>query len=277
MTPTIDRFTTEVSDFTLRGLEGLNEEYVPPPLGQFTPDGSWQHAYAMYLLIPHASIHVGAFSLVRKPGGSADFTLSVHTQRRGNSGYSQFQLAHMECKQDTLATPISWTFETKMALKPDDPPYLQSGRKRSVSVRDGVMRIQDKLHTTQTPLNGPYGNEWSMLEAVQRLPLGKTQPIHYTLIDEYDTPQSNHTLAFRDKVTVPFKNGPLQLTSYCDLGSAVIPTTYWVDEHSRLLFVCSGLQVYALNATNGQAGYCPPRYSLPTSDDEQEHLPEPQQ
>ncbi len=261
MTAGVDRFSTEVSDFSLSGLKGLTDEYIPPPLGKFTPDGSWNQAYAMYVLVPHGARRVGEFTLVRQAKGSSGFTLGVHTRRFSVSGFSQFQRAELQCKNDALGSPVAWLFDTKLAQKASDPPYLQSGRRRTGAVRDGVLMIGDNFRTARTPLEGAWGNEWTMLEAVQRLLREKTPAIHYTLIDEYDTPQPSHTLAYRDEVTISLKEGPLRLHSYCDLGRAVIPTTYWVDEHNRLVFVCTGLQVYALSAANGQTGYCPPHYS----------------
>jgi hypothetical protein len=260
MTPEVESFAAEVSDFSLRGLKGLIDEYVPPPLGDFTPDGSWTHAYAMYVLIPRAARQVGEVSLTRKAQGSNGFTLDVHTRRNSVSGYSQFQRAEIQCKSDALASPVSWQFDTKLAMNASDPPYLESGRARTGAVRDGVLMIRDNIRTARSPLPGAYGNEWTLLEAVQRLPREKTPTMHYTLINEYDTPQPGHSLRYRDQLTVPLKSGPLKLHSYCDIGRAVIPTTYWVDEHNRLVFVCTGLQVYALNAANGRTGHCPPLY-----------------
>jgi len=260
MTPEVESFSAEVSDFSLRGLKGLTTEYTPPPIGKFNPEGSWRLSYAMYVLVPRGAQMKGEVTLVRKPKGSGGFTLVVHTRRTSVSGYSQFEHAEMQCRKDALASPVSWLFDTKLAQKPDDPPYLQSGRRRAGMVRDGVLMIRDNIRASRTPLPGAYGNEWTMLEAVQRLPREKTPTMHYTLIDEYDTPQPGHTLEYRDQVTVPLKSGPLQLLSYCDIGRAVIPTTYWVDEHNRLVFVCTGLQVYALNAANGKTGHCPPLY-----------------
>ena len=260
MTSEVESFATEVSDFSLRGLEGLTTEYVPPPLGQFNPEGSWSHSYSMYVLIPRAAIMVGEFTLVRRPEGPDGFTLNVQTRRFSVSGFSQFQRAEIHCKSDALASPVSWQFDTKLAMNASDPPYLESGRARSGAVRDGVLMIRDNIRTARSPLPGAYGNEWTMLEAVQRLHREKTPTMDYTLIDEYDMPQPGHNLRYQDQLTVPLKNGPLKLHSYCDIGRAVIPTTYWVDEHNRLVFVCTGLQVYALNAADGQPGHCPSRY-----------------
>ena len=184
----------------------------------------------------------------------------------GNSGFSLFQRAEIQCNLDALATPLSWFFDTKLAREANDPPYLQSGSKRSASVRNGVMMVGGRLRTTSMVLKGAYSNEWTLLEAVQRLTGENTQNIHFTLIDEFDTPQPAHTLTFRDKVNVPLKSGPAILTGYCDLGTAVVPTTYWVDENHRLIFVCSGLTVYALNMTNGHPGQCPDRFSSSASE-----------
>lgn len=260
MTKATVTISDALSDFALSGVKGLTNEYVPPPFERFDPDGSWTQTYAMYVLIPRESIRVGEFTLVRQPQGSNTFTLGVYPRRLSVSGFSQFERAELHCRSDALASPVTWVFDSKLARKASDPPYLQSGRRFTGMVRNGVLMIRDNIRTTRTPLHGAYGSEWTLLEAVQRLPRQHTRTLSYTLIKQFATPEPFHTLAYRDLVTIDLKDGPLKLHSYCDIGSGVIPTTYWVDEHNRLVFVCSGLQVYALTAVNGLTGQCPQRY-----------------
>ena len=214
----------------------------------------------MFLLQPDNVRKVGEFSLERSSKGSRQFMLKVLTQRVGNSGYSQFQHAELNCHADMLATPESWVFNTKMALTPNGKPYLLSGRRHSASVSNGILAIRDNLRVSKYPLPGLYSNEWTLLEAVQRLPGQTMKPIDYTLIDEYDTPQPNHRLAYRTQVHLDMQSGSETLTAYYDLGRAVVPTVYWVDKHGRLIFVCTGLQIYALTATNGVSGQLPHQY-----------------
>lgn len=260
MTPKPDIFAEEVSDFALRGLKGLTMEYVPPSVGEFDPRRSWTQSYAMYWLIPRGAIKVGEVTLIRRTKGSSGFVLGVHPRRFSVSGFSQFVRAELHCKNNALASPVSWIFDSKLARNVHDRPYLQSGRRSTGIVRDGVLMVRDNFRTARTPLSGAYGSEWAIMEAVQRLPREHTPTMHYTLIKQFGTPEPSHSLGYRDQVTIPLKDGPLKLHSYCDIGTAVIPTTYWVDEHGRLVFVCTGLQVYALNATNGRNGHCPPRF-----------------
>ncbi|MGC8541781.1 MAG: hypothetical protein ACP5QA_14305 [Phycisphaerae bacterium] len=247
-------------DFSLRKVAGLLEHYTPPPVAGFAPAGNWKHEYTMYLLDPQVSIKSGAFTLERFLKGTQHFAMTVQMRAFGISGFSLFQHAVLQCRTDTLAAPVSWEFETKMSRRPGDKPYLLTGRHRSAKVSDGYLMIRDKLATSRTMIHGPYSNEWTLLEAVQRLPGESMKQIHYTLIDEYDTPQPDHSLAFRTRAKMSVANGPLHLVGYYDLGRAVIPTVYWVDQHGRLIFVCTGLVVYALAATNGQSGICPERY-----------------
>ncbi len=247
-------------DFSLRKVSGLIEHYQPPPMAGYDPAGNWKQEYTVFLLNPWMSIKSGYFSLERSLQGSHGFTLEVHLRSFGISGFSLFQHAMLKCRADRLATPLSWQFDTKMARRASDRPYLQTGRSRSADVRDGYLVLRDTLRTSKIPLQGPYSNEWTLLEAVQRLPGESMKATPYTLIDEYDTPQPDHTLAFRARVHLETADGPLHLIGYYDLGRAVIPTVYWVDQHGRLIFVCTGLVVYALSATNGKPGRCPPRY-----------------
>lgn len=255
------RIESQVSqDFSLRKVAGLLEHYTPPPVAGFAAAGNWKQEYSMFLLDPMVSINSGAFSIERSLKGTQHFAMTVQMRTYGISGFSLFQHAVLQCRTDMLAAPVSWEFETKMARRPGDKPYLLSGRHRSAKVSDGYLMIRDKLRTSKTMIHGPYSNEWTLLEAVQRLPGQAMKKIHYTLIDEYDTPQPDHNLEFRTRAKISVANGPLHLVGYYDLGRAVIPTVYWVDQHGRLIFVCTGLVVYALAATNGQSGICPERY-----------------
>jgi hypothetical protein len=248
-------------DFSLRKMAYLLGDYELPPIGHFDPAGKWRQSYAMFVSEGPAATKVGEVSLERAPKGEQNFTLTVRTRRFGNSGFSQFEQAELQCRTDALATPTSWTFDTKMARDGGDEPYLESGNRRNAAVVNGALAVRDKWRTAKTEFDGPYSNEWTLLEAVQRLPGEQTRGLDFTLIEDYDTPQPGHRLAYRGNAKVKLRSGPEQLTGYFDLGRALVPTTYWVDEHHRLLFVCSGLMVYALSATDGQAGHCPDRYT----------------
>jgi hypothetical protein len=186
--------------------------------------------------------------------------LTVQYRSLGISGISLFEHSILYCRADTLASPVSWQFATKMARHAAEKPYLRSGWQRSANVTNGVLAVSNKSHTRKTMIHGLYSNEWTLLEAVQRLPGESMKPIDYTLIDEYDTVEPGHNLAFYTRAHVKFRNGPMVLTAYRDLGRAVIPTVYWVDPHGRLIFVCTGLVAYALAATNGHHGECPLQY-----------------
>ena len=59
MTTEVENFATQVSDFSLRGLEGLTTEYIPPPIGRFNPEGSWRLSYAMFVLVPRGAQQKG--------------------------------------------------------------------------------------------------------------------------------------------------------------------------------------------------------------------------
>lgn len=251
---------TFAGDFSLRKVVNLLPRYAPPPPGNFEAVSAWTQHYVLYLL--QAATHiVGDLSLKRTPKGKSDFTLDVAIRRNGNSGYSQFEQAELQCTTDNLATPSAWIFDTKMAKKATDPAYLQSGRRRTATVTGSTLSIRDGFHFRKDSIKGAYANEWGLMEAVQRLPGDKTSPLAFTLVDDFDEPEPGHTLVFHTQEQVEFKTGPALLTSYLGVGPGIVPTVYWVDEHHRLIFVCTGLKVYALDTTNGHSVQCPPHYA----------------
>lgn len=251
-------------DFPLRKVANLLPSYASPPAGSFDPFGSWEQSYAMYVLTG-SPLQLGRFAMKRTPKGPLGFELDMVIQRRAESGFSHFQQAKMQCRSNILASPTTWTFETKMAKAATEKAYLQSGRTRDGAVADGTLVVREGSRVHKTPLAPEYSNEWSLMEAVQRLRGDQFKPLSYTLIDEYDAPQPGHTLSYRGKQQVDCQGGKLNLTGYQDIGQAAVPTTYWVDEHNRLVFLCAGLQVYVLLATNGQSVPLPPHYSAYSS------------
>jgi hypothetical protein len=259
MTASFDIKPRSERDFSLRKVANLLMDYSPPPIGDFEPSRGWRQSYTIFDL-EGAGNKVGEFSVERRQKRRETFTLILHIQRIGNSGYSQFQHAEIQCRADTLATPLSWIFDTKMARNPNDTPYLESGKRCSAGVSGGALAIRDGLRMRRTSIDYPYSSEWTLLEAVHRLPGEKMGEMKFTLIDGFDTSQPGHRLFHSGKTQVKLQSGLAELTSYCDVGPAVLPTTYWVDEHHRLLFVCAGLRVYALNASNGRVGKCPIQY-----------------
>ncbi len=256
--------TSQADAFSLRKVANLLPEYVPPPAGKFDPNGHWQQTYTMFLMEGSLAKKVGDFSLKRDVKGEKAFVLSVESRRFANSGFSYFERAELQCRADHLATPTAWICYTKLAQNPGDQAYLQSGRRRNMKVAGGTLAIRDTFRVRRSPLIEPYSNEWTLLEAVQRLLGYQTKQLSYTLVDEYDAPIPGHTLKYQSKQQVTLGNGPAELTAYTDLGPAVIPTTYWLDKYHRLLFVCTGLQAYVLTATNGQVGHCPDQYTEPS-------------
>jgi hypothetical protein len=259
MTASSDIQPQRRTGFSLRKVANLLGEYSPPPSEGFDSSKDWQQSYTMFDL-EGQGVMVGEFFLERKATKRETFALTVQIQRHGNSGYSQFQHAEIQCKTDALATPVSWIYDTKMALKPNDTPYLKSGKRSSAVVSGGVLAIRDGLRIRNSTIDGPYASEWALLEAVQRLPAEKMGEMNYTLIHGFDTVQPGHRIFYGGKVQVDLQSGPANLTCYCDLGSGVLPVAYWVDEYHRLLFICAGLRVYALSTSNGRTGKCPIRY-----------------
>lgn len=261
MTADLDILAQFADDYSLRKMAYLLGDYEPPPLGHFDPAGQWQQSYATFVQEGSGGDKTGEFSLERSPNGQQNFALKVEIRWFGNSGFYHFKQSELQCRTDALATPVSWVFETKLARDGNDAPYLESGGRSDATVLGGTLSVHYKWGTAKTVLDGPYSTEWTLLEAVQRLPGEQTRGLDFTLINGFDTPQPGHRLAYRGKAQVKLRSGLEQLTGYFDLGPALVPATYWVDRHQRLLFVCTGLSVYALLATDGQAGYCPRRYT----------------
>ncbi len=100
--------------FTLARIAPALAGYAPPKR-EFDPSTSWTHVYDVYTVAHNGFNGLGRLAITRREAGQNTFPLRIEIQRNGISGYHQFARAELICQNDALATPATWTFETKLA------------------------------------------------------------------------------------------------------------------------------------------------------------------
>jgi hypothetical protein len=236
--------------FALNKIANVLENYQAP-LTPFQPAGNWVQQYEMLTIGTDRISKQGSLAIARKADTAGNTVLRLDCGRNAASGFSHFVRAELTCIDNSISTPISWSFSTKLAKSLEDEAYLHSGLEKEACVVDGELKISVKGKEKRIALPGAYTCKWCLLDAVQRLPEAGMEPEEFWLIDEFDQVRGKETLQFRHKEAVLLSGKPAELTAYQVTGMGLLPTVYFRDEYGRLLFIISGLEAYVL--TNSPA------------------------
>ncbi len=241
------------------------------PVGPFDPRGAWT---ATFELVERAgkTASLGALQLERTPDGPSAARLRFRHRKQAGGGVG-WATGEIGCAVDALSTPRAWTLQSWVAdLRGGE---IEDTRlDEQVEVRDGTLRRAGGEREQVTPAPGPLALDWGLFDAVQRLPHGAMPELRFALIDRLGMClKPDQLLAFSQSVTVSLGGrrawveqaevlaagtryrpverlegaAEVRLHSYEHSGQGILPTTYWVDDAGRLLFVLSGMMAWIRN------------------------------
>lgn len=220
----------------------------------FDPRGAYVHTYDICTILnDNMFAPEGEITIERIPREDGHFTLKMLCDRRTiHNPHSYIVEATLDCLDDSLSTPVKWECKSKIALSPEEEPYLSSEQHKSGTFRDGEVIITssgDQVKRTAIP--GDYTGKWCLLDAVQRMPGADLSPLHFALIDEFDEVHQDQTLSFGEAARIEMTGGPRDFHVYKHLGKGVIPTVFWVAQSGRLHFLTTGSEAYILREADG--------------------------
>jgi len=221
-------------------------DVLKPPAGAFDPVGTWRHTYRLWLVQPWSS--GGALALSRKPLPDGKIALTADLRLAERGGFERRTHATLTCAADRLATPLSWTLESH-GLDLEDKPITRADVTEKGTLADGELAVAFGGQTRKQSVPSPATSNWSLFDAVQRLPREKTQPLSFTLIEDMDLVKPNQRLTFRETTTVALGGKTVRLHGYQQTGQGILPWQYWVDDAGRLLLAFSGVRAYILDPT----------------------------
>lgn len=219
-------------------------EKLTPPRGSFDPKGAWEHRYAVCVLGPErlaAGDHsrpYGALRLKRSPADAGCvLDVELNAASRGPSGLRT--RVTLDCAGDRLATPQKWVLRADIIQGTDAVADLAVSEIGRVSGGTITRRGQ-----TERTLAAPaaFTSNWSLLEAVQRLPFEGLEPLTFDLFEDLDLHKPDQRLSAAEPVTVDVADGPLRLHCFRQIGRGVLPTHYWLDDAHRLIAVTASLR-----------------------------------
>jgi hypothetical protein len=230
-----------------------------PPTDGFDSSGAWEHRYAVILIVPepggvrvNANRH-GWLRLQRQPSGDGTAKLDVSLAAlQGGGGFTYRVDAAITCSTDRLAAPRAWelrwrTFDAQKQLVPD-ASFSETG-----AIRDGaiVRRRGNKERTMPAPKQ--FTGNWCLFDALQRLP-NNTSPVAFDMLEELDLLKPEQRLSFRQTIEVELGGRHVRLHGFEQVGRGILPYTYWLDDHRRLLVATGGMRGYLWDPTAGTQG-----------------------
>ena len=129
-------------------------------------------------------------------------------------------------------------------LDADLKPIEVTKVKEKAIVRDGKVKTTAMGRSFEREISSGFTSNWSLFDAVQRLPGEETSTLDFTLLEDLDLIKDRQQLSYWQSAEFGFGESICPLVGYQHTGQGILPYQYWVDEHNRLLFVISGIRAY---------------------------------
>lgn len=219
---------------------------LTPPTAPFDPDGSWTHVYQDF------SSHGG-----KSPQGELTLThratgqLRIQNYRNCPQGYRSYTFAALDCNDDLLRSPKSWTVETKVSKAANAPAYLNSGLVKQASITNNVLTIKTAGNSRSLELPGATTCKWCLLDAVGRMATQGIKEVRFSLLDEYDELCPQQQIRFTGEAQVKTPAGEIAIKTYQHTGIATVPGVFYVDTAGRVRFYLGDMQLLALTKATG--------------------------
>ncbi len=243
-----DQPTRPQDHFTLDAVAPFLRRFQPPD-GDFDTGRDWQLSWGVYTMgaIRGPGGPAGTLKIARKDLANETAALTIDYRKAAPGGFRQQVTAELRCRTDRLCTPLNWTYAAKIVDRAGTPIEVTS-LKKSATVTDGVVEIADGRHRRRIELPKQYTVNWSLFEAVGRLPREQFDPLRFAMLDHFDQLKPDQVLSFRGTHNVLLGTRTVPLHSYGQIGQGIVPWVYWVDRSGRLLFAVSGLEAYLLQS-----------------------------
>jgi len=226
------------------------------PEGEFDADGSFRHTYRLWLVSsgwpiarPADPHYRGFVEIQRKPrregkGIQLAVRQSVFQQTPGLAD----TVAQIECGEDALTTVQSWRLVHKVSdshgKAVPEARTVQSGTvgPKAIATSQGNYGME----TPRSP-SRPVTSNWSLFDAVQRLPRRESPPLEFDMLEDLDLLKPSQRLTYRGEQEHVLDGKPVRLHRWQHVGRAILPHDYYLDGQGRLLVALGGLRAYILD------------------------------
>ena len=217
------------------------------PTDAFDPNGAWEHRYAMFTLLPPSRFGStksdGGFRIRRTPAGTVDVNHEVCLATQQNDKTVYHAHAKITSASDVIVTPRQWLLHAEIR-SPSGQVEPETVLTQTGEVVGGKIHRHNGKVEHVVPAPERFTSNWSLFDAVQRLPTIAHEPLRFDMFEELDLYKPNQRLMFRQTQTVALGGQQLRLHRFEQFGDGILPYTYWLDEQHRLLIAFGGLRAF---------------------------------
>ena len=235
--PSSHRSLTAVEDFL---------KTFQPPAGPFDPNATWEHRYAIWVLLPKdrnlVSKPMGALQLRRKPAADGGIELVVEQSAIQADRTVCHAKATIHCAADRLTTPREWELNTAI-LDRSGQTVAGTAIRRTGKESGGKIVFQGRAErSVAAPAH--FTSNWSLFDALQRLPAKAAEPLAFDLFEELELLKPKHTLKYRQSVELELGGRKVRLHGYEEIGEGILPCAWWLDDQRRVVMAVGGLRAF---------------------------------
>ena len=211
----------------LKELGAVRE--FPPPSAGFAPDTNWEHTYRVWTCHGYresGNDNVGYLRIRRTADSGNQFGLNLYRKVVQTDALVHILEARLKCRKNPLASPVAWELESRFVdANNNELPELRNKENHHVT---------GAVDTT---------SDWCLFEAVQRLAFDRQTSLNFRLLEGLNISKPGQHLSYRGAYPTEIP-GADRLHCFAQLGSAILPTEYWLDDSHRLLAVTSMNKAY---------------------------------
>ncbi len=214
----------------------------------FDPNGAWQLSYYIWMSGGAFQSYRGRQILERQPRPDGGFTLKVRQDWIADRQRAVHETtATISCRADNLGTPLTWELKSRVYDVKTDTDFAEATVHQTGRTTAAGVEVTTNGSRASHSVMAPWITNWSVFEAVQRLPRTLPEPVAFTLLEGLDTVKPAHRLFSRGTEEVTFSGRPVATTRYDQIGRACLPCVYHVDGLGRTLLAYTALRAYILN------------------------------
>jgi hypothetical protein len=244
--PAVPTIVAEPLSPELLSRVGLLSSFPPAP-ARFDPGAGWIHNYRIatcHGYLDRGNRNVGFLQIERIAGGQKTFTLRLLQRILNDEGAVHILQGDMHCERDACASLHGWRLASSFQdLDGNTIPGL--GAKESGNIFAGVVTTMFGVQVSKQDLVRRLSADWSLFEAVQRLPFGPVLAPAFDLLEGLRLLREEHRLVYRGRYN--WKGTPASLHWFHQIGFGLLPYEYWLDERHRLLVAATHARAYILD------------------------------
>lgn len=246
------RDQTRGRPLTLAALEryGAFGGWVPPE-GDFDADGIWKHPYRLWLvagggvIAKPAGMHYRGLLEIRRERlpERAGIALRIYQSILQHSPGVHETKVEMTTDDDALAGPRRWKL-TNTVLDPHLKPIPEAGVQQTGEVEKDTVTIAHGQRTTTFEVPVPLTTNWSLFDAIQRMPRRQGPPLEFAMLQQCDLLKTSQQISYRGVGEHTLGGHSVRLHHWQHVGRGILPYSYYTDEPGRLLVAVGGLRAY---------------------------------